>query len=224
MELVLEKVRKEFVEGERRLVVIDGLTHTFSSGKRIAILGRSGIGKSTLLHLLAGIDSASSGKILLGNTELAQLKAQEPSPFQDKPTGFVFQFHPLLPEFTALENVTLPLLLRGDTESDAASAAEELLVKFGLSDRLQHRPGKLSGGEQQRVAVARALACSPGILLGDEPTGNLDPKTAARLRDELFHAQEDIGNTLIVVTHSREFASAFDEVVVMEEGGSLVPA
>ena len=214
---------KSYMSGDRLLTVIDGLDLTVTAGETVAIVGASGAGKSTLLHLLGGIDRPSAGEILFEGTRLDALSATALARYRNAAVGFVFQFHFLMPDFTALENVQMPLLLGGERRSAAARRAAELLADVGLADRGHHRPGELSGGEQQRVAIARAIARSPQLLLADEPTGNLDHATGRTVFGLLQRLNRERGLTMIVVTHNEELAGATGRTLRLA-GGQFPPA
>jgi lipoprotein-releasing system ATP-binding protein len=219
--ICLAGVTKTYSDVTSDLVVIESLSYTFDIGKSYAIVGRSGIGKSTLLHLIGGLDKPQVGEIFVEGVDITRLNDVEMTSFRGSRIGFIFQFHHLLPEFTALENVAMPLIIAGMTRLLALEAASEVLIRVGLKDRLSHIPGKLSGGEQQRVAIARSLVTKPAVVLADEPTGNLDGRTAEVVRQLLLEIQRENGTTLIVVTHSDEFAGSMDYTVEMEYGGQL---
>lgn len=209
---------KSFTSGEERLEVLSGLTLNLAGGEMAAITGVSGSGKSTLLHLLGGMDCPDRGSIRFDGREITALNRAELSEFRNRTVGFVFQFHHLLPEFTALENVMMPLLLRNTAGAEAERTALAILAEVGLKDRARHRPGELSGGEQQRVALARALVGKPGLLLADEPTGNLDPHTGesvGKLIKEL-HARHSL--TSILVTHNEKLAGICSRAFRLEDG------
>ncbi len=203
--------------------MIDGLDLAVAAGETVAIVGASGTGKSTLLHLLGGIDRPSAGEILFEGRRLDALSATALARYRSAAVGFVFQFHFLMPDFTALENVQMPLLLGGERSGPAARRAAELLAEVGLADRGHHRPGELSGGEQQRVAIARAVARAPQLLLADEPTGNLDRRSGEAVFSLLQRLNRERGLTLVVVTHNRELALACGRTLTLE-GGQFVPA
>jgi lipoprotein-releasing system ATP-binding protein len=209
---------KSYKVGGRRLVVLSELDLTVERGEMVAIVGASGVGKSTLLHVLGGLDRADAGRITIDSTDLAELSDDALVAFRNRKVGFVFQFHHLLPEFSALENAEMPLRIARIAPGEGRSRAEELLVRVGLGDRLTHRPGLLSGGEQQRVAVARALAMYPSLLLADEPTGDLDERTAAELHDLLRQMHRDHGLTSIIATHNVKLAAACDRILRLEGG------
>lgn len=198
--------------------VLRGVNLAVSGGETIAIVGPSGSGKSTLLHLLGGLDTPTDGSVRVGGKSLADLSDFELARVRNRHIGFVFQFHHLLRDFSALENVMMPQLIEGVSPGTARARARELLGMIGLKDRAGHRPAKLSGGEQQRVAVARALANEPPVLLADEPSGNLDIDTSERLHDVLFELVEDHGTALVVVTHNPALASRADRVLRLEGG------
>jgi lipoprotein-releasing system ATP-binding protein len=222
-EIFIHDLTKTYQDADRQLRVINGLTYTFKGGKSYAILGKSGIGKSTLLQLIGGLDTPTSGTVSLGGTDITQLSDDDRARFRGSQVGFVFQFHHLLPEFSAQENVAMPLHAIGQGWKMALEQAEQLLRQVGLGERLNHRPGQLSGGEQQRVAIARALVHKPKVLLADEPTGNLDVMTSREVRELLLSLHKSCGCTVIIVTHSEEFAGYLEEILVMEPGGTLVP-
>lgn len=224
--IAIEAVRleKSYVWGDGTpLDVLRGVDLQVASGETVAIIGQSGSGKSTLLHLLGGLDRPTSGEVRLGGRTVQDLKEDELSAIRNESIGFVFQFHHLLREFTILENVMMPLLIAGERRSPARRRAKSLLSEVGLAARLEHKPGQLSGGEQQRAAVARALANRPVALLADEPSGNLDPETSDRLHDLLFAISAEHGTAMALVTHNMRLASQCGRVLEMH-GGILVPA
>jgi lipoprotein-releasing system ATP-binding protein len=198
--------------------VLQGLDLEVPVGEMLAITGASGVGKSTLLHVLGTLDRPESGDVRVQGEDVLSLNEGRLRAFRNRTLGFVFQFHHLLPEFTALENVMMPLLIARRPEGEAAARARELLRELGLEDRQAHRPGALSGGEQQRVAVARALVQSPRALLADEPTGNLDRETGARLHEVLRRLNQERGITVVVVTHNEALAAACDRTLRLESG------
>jgi len=202
--------------------VLRGLDLTVAVGETIAVVGPSGAGKSTLLHILGGLDLPSSGRVRLGGRDLASLPDAQLASLRNRYVGFVFQFHHLLRDFTAIENVMMPLRIGGVSETTARQRAEALLEQVGLAERLHHRPSKLSGGEQQRVAVARALAAEPPVLLADEPSGNLDIDTSERLHEALFDLVRSHGTALVVVTHNPSLARRTDRILSLD-GGILRP-
>ena len=200
------------------LHILRGVDFTLNWGEAVAIVGASGSGKSTLLHLLGALDRPTAGSVRVGGTDIATLGEEEAAELRNKRIGFVFQFHHLLRDFTALENVMVPALIRGDSPKAAGSRATALLGQVGLGARLGHKPRELSGGEQQRVAVARALVNEPYILLADEPTGDLDTATSREVQDLLFEMKERHGVALAVVTHNRELAAKADGILRLREG------
>ena len=212
---------KSYPVGGRSLTVLRDLELTVAAGEMVAIVGASGVGKSTLLHILGGLDHADHGRIAIDGVELTTLPAEEVVAFRNRHVGFVFQFHHLLPEFSALENAEMPMRIARMALADARPRAEELLGRVGLGERLTHRPGMLSGGEQQRVAVARALVMRPAVLLADEPTGDLDEQTADSLHALLREMHEAYGLTSIIATHNPRLANACDRVLRLE-GGRLI--
>jgi lipoprotein-releasing system ATP-binding protein len=201
--------------------VLRGLELTVEAGEMLAIVGASGVGKSTLLHVIGGLDSFDTGTVRIGDARVDQMNDEARVQFRNKRVGFVFQFHHLLPEFSALENVEMPLRIAGERDPERRQRAETLLARVGLTDRLSHRPGALSGGEQQRVAVARALVCHPSLLLADEPTGNLDESTASDLHELLRDMHREHGLTSIIVTHNLALAARCDRVRRLV-GGRLI--
>jgi lipoprotein-releasing system ATP-binding protein len=217
-ELVAEGVTKRFQTGEGELEILRGIDLELARGDSLAILGVSGAGKSTLLHILGGIEHPSSGRVRLGGTDVYALPPRELAALRNRQVGFVFQFHHLLPEFDALENVMIPCLLAGWPRSRAKARARELLEAVGLSSRVRHRPGKLSGGERQRVAIARALAMSPPLILADEPTGNLDPHTAEAVEERLLALNAETRTSLVLVTHNEKLASRLAKKTYLVEG------
>jgi len=215
------KLTKTYRSGNTDLVVFADMELEVRRGERLALIGESGVGKSTLLYLLSGLDSPTSGTISYNFRELAGLADSELADFRNREIGFVWQSHNLLPEFTALENVMMPLLVRGDPRAEAQSASMESLAEVGLEDRASHRAGELSGGEQQRVALARALVGKPSVLLADEPTGNLDFNTGEKIFELLGRLQRAHELTSILVTHNNSFAQRCDRILKLE-GGVLV--
>lgn len=207
--------------GQSDLAVFSGANFSISPGERVAIIGESGAGKSTLLHLLGGLDRPSSGKIFYDSADIFAWPDAELARFRNREIGFVWQQRSLLPEFTAEENIMMPLLIRGENREDAAKAAREMLANIGLSARAWHRAGEMSGGEQQRVALARALVSRPRTLLADEPTGSLDYKTGDAVAGLLASLHRDLGFTEVVVTHNLAFARSFDTVLQLEKGAFL---
>ncbi len=216
--LSLRGLSKSFTKGGRTLVILEGVDFDLPAGETAAILGASGAGKSTLLHLAGGLDRPDRGEVLHGETELGKLSEAQLAAFRGRGVGFVFQLHYLLPEFTCLENVAMPAFIAGRGEREAFAAARELLGKVGLGDRLEHRPGELSGGEQQRAAVARALVNRPPLVLADEPTGNLDAQTAASVQELFLTLNREMGTTFLIVTHDRELASRLHRRYLLRGG------
>jgi lipoprotein-releasing system ATP-binding protein len=216
--LEVRELHKSYLSGDQRLEILVDLSMAAETGEMISVTGVSGSGKSTLLHLIGGMDRPDRGSIRIMDKEISNLDPQALSAFRNKTIGFVFQFHHLLPEFTALENVMMPLLLRGTSPPEAAKSAEELLKDVGLDKRSHHRPGELSGGEQQRVAFARALVGKPNLLLADEPTGNLDPHTGESLAGLLKELHAKYGLTSVIVTHNSKLARICSKVYRLENG------
>jgi len=200
------------------LSVLKGVDIFVNKGELVSIVGSSGAGKSTLLHILGSLDRANSGEIWINNERIDTLKEKELAKFRNKHIGFVFQFHHLLPEFTALENVCIPGWIAGTNKNELEARALKLLKILGLQDRASHKPSELSGGEQQRVAVARALINNPDIVFADEPTGNLDSKHAQELHELFLHLQKTMGQTFLIVTHNEALAKMSDRVVHMKDG------
>jgi lipoprotein-releasing system ATP-binding protein len=209
---------KSYPVGGTRLTVLKTLNLSLERGEMVAIVGASGVGKSTLLHVLGGLDSADEGTVRVDATTLTDLSDGDVVAFRNRHVGFVFQFHHLLPEFSALENAEMPMRIARRSASDRRARAFELLRRVGLEARLDHRPGMLSGGEQQRVAIARALVMDPTLLLADEPTGDLDEHTADSLHDLLREMHRERGLTSIIATHNPRLAAACDRVLRLEEG------
>jgi lipoprotein-releasing system ATP-binding protein len=221
VQIRLEQVSKVYRDADRELSIIKELSWEFEEHGAYAIVGRSGIGKSTLMHILGGLDRPSKGQVWIGDKQITALSDQQLTLFRGTHVGFIFQFHHLLAEFSALENVAMPLLLGGESESSALQKSAALLERVGLASRAAHLPSQLSGGEQQRVAVARALVGRPRLVLADEPTGNLDLQTAALVQTLLMELQSEMGSTLIVVTHSQDFARTMKIRLEMQPGGML---
>ena len=216
--LACEAVCKNYYDGQLNVQVLDNLTLQVDKGQSIGIVGASGSGKSTLLHILGGLDKPTSGRVSLMGQDLSQLSQKQLSGLRNQYLGFVYQFHHLLPEFSALENVMMPLLIGKRPKEQARERALLMLEKVGLKDRVQHRPGELSGGERQRAAIARALVTDPACLLADEPTGNLDRKNALNILDMMMELKQELGTALVVVTHDDEMAARFDRVLNMTYG------
>jgi len=200
------------------LQVLKGIDLTIQDQEIVSVVGDSGAGKTTLLQILGTLDSATSGTLHYDNIEISQLKSKALADFRNKNIGFIFQFHQLLPEFTCLENVCMPALIAKTKKSEAEKKAKELLDYLNLSHRYQHKPNELSGGEQQRCAVARALMNSPKVIFADEPSGNLDSKNAHELHQLFFNLRKDFGYSFVIVTHNEEFADMADRKLVMKDG------
>lgn len=216
--LACEAVCKNYYDGQLNVQVLDNLTLQVEKGRSIGIVGASGSGKSTLLHILGGLDKPTSGRVSLMGQDLSQLSQKQLSGLRNQYLGFVYQFHHLLPEFSALENVMMPLLIGKRPKEQARERALLMLEKVGLKNRVLHRPGELSGGERQRAAIARALVTDPACLLADEPTGNLDRKNALNILDMMMELKQELGTALVVVTHDDEMAARFDRVLNMTDG------
>jgi lipoprotein-releasing system ATP-binding protein len=200
------------------LKVLKGVNLDIAEGEIVAIVGKSGAGKSTLLHILGTLDRADKGEVVINGKDMSKLGNSQLADFRNKNLGFIFQFHHLLPEFTALENVIMPALIGGGSESKAKKRAAELLDYLGLATRLTHKPTELSGGEAQRVAVARALMNNPAVVFADEPTGNLDSASSKDLHDLLFKLRDDFKQTFVIVTHNDELARLSDRILTMQDG------
>ena len=216
--IIAQDVNKSFARDGERVEVLKGVTLTVAAGELAAIVGPSGVGKSTLLHLLGGLERPTSGTIRYDETDLAGLSDLDLARFRNRRVGFVFQFHHLLPEFSAMENVMLPLLIRRLPAAEARARALALLRRVGLGARVRHRPGEMSGGEQQRVAIARALIGDPAVLLADEPTGNLDTKTGAEVFELIRELNRERRLTCVLITHNEELAGRTDRILRMLDG------
>jgi len=221
--LACENLSKTFTEVREPVTVLHDINLSVAAGARIAVIGASGSGKSTLLHLLGGLDTPTTGSIRIGGQDMPGLSNAARGKLRNEKLGFIYQFHHLLPEFTTVENVAMPLLIRRGKSRPALNAARELLEKVGLGDRLDHKPTELSGGERQRAAVARALVTRPACILADEPTGNLDHRTAASVFDMMLELNESLNTSLVMVTHDRQLAQRMDQVWTLS-AGALAPA
>ena len=210
---------KSYHDGNMSVNVLKGINFSIHKGDRIAIVGPSGSGKSTLLHLLGGLDKPTSGQVFQQGLDWQRLSEKKRCQLRNHQLGFIYQFHHLLPEFSALENVAMPLLLAGISVVSAQQQAEELLDKVGLLERMQHKPSQLSGGERQRVAIARALVLKPHCVFADEPTGNLDNATAVKVFELMLDLNKQYNTALVIVTHDRQLAERMDRVMVLQEGG-----
>ena len=216
--LACEAVCKSYNDGVLDVQVLDNLDLQVDKGQSISIIGSSGSGKSTLLHILGGLDKPTSGRVSLMGSDLSQMSQKDLSALRNRRLGFVYQFHHLLPEFSALENVMMPLLIGKTPKDEARGRALAMLEKAGLKERVQHRPGELSGGERQRAAIARALVTEPACLLADEPTGNLDRKNAQNVLDMMLDLKAELDTALVVVTHDDQLAARFERVLTMADG------
>ena len=213
-----EKLVKHFQEGDYKVEVLNSVEFSVAPGERVAIVGSSGSGKSTLLHLLGGLDTPTSGEVMVDGAPLSRMSDAARGELRNRAIGFVYQFHHLLPEFTAVENVAMPLLIGGTDPAEAEAKAVDLLGKVGLAKRLTHRPAKLSGGERQRAAVARALIHRPSLVLADEPTGNLDTHTGEQVYELMLELNREMGTSLVLVTHDPKMAARAQRVMQLNDG------
>lgn len=213
-----ENLSKFFTDGDRKIQIFDDLNFTVNAGETVAIMGASGSGKSTLLHLLGGLDTPNAGKITIKGHDLSKQNAKQRGLLRNQHLGFVYQFHHLLPEFSALENVMMPLLIGKTSKAIAHQKATDILTQVGLADRLTHRPAQLSGGERQRAAIARAMVTSPACILADEPTGNLDEKTALSVMDLFINLKNQFNTALVLVTHDQKVADMMQQQYVLKQG------
>ncbi|GHG03108.1 lipoprotein-releasing ABC transporter ATP-binding protein LolD [Thalassotalea marina] len=211
-------ISKAYRQGAIETPVLNGLNLMVPAGELLAVVGSSGSGKSTFLHIAGGLDSPSTGEVIINGTNIHQLSAKEKAKFRNQHIGFIYQFHHLMMEFTALENVAMPLLIRGDSPKKATQAATELLEKVGLSHRKEHRPAELSGGERQRVAIARALVTEPSLVLADEPTGNLDFDTGEQIYQLIQSLNQSLKTSFIIVTHDLALANKMHRQVKLDHG------
>jgi len=220
--LAVHDLHKTYIMGDEKIEVLKGVDMEVKSGEIVSVVGPSGVGKSTLLHIMGTLDRPTKGRVLIDGVDVFELSEEDRARFRNRAVGFVFQFHHLLPEFTALENVMLPRIIAGDESERAREVAEALLRRVGLWERRNHRPGELSGGEQQRVAVARALANEPKVVLADEPSGNLDPEHGEALYRLLRELSCSLGQTFVIATHNPRLAAKADRAVRLS-GGKAVP-
>jgi lipoprotein-releasing system ATP-binding protein len=216
--LECRQLTKRYTQGELDVEVLKGVDLAIGIGERVAIMGASGSGKSTLLHLLGGLEKPSGGQVVLDNVDISKINGSRLAKLRNRALGFIYQSHHLLGEFTVLENVAMPQLIGGKTVKEASKNAEELIKRVGLGHRIEHKPGELSGGERQRAAVARALINKPALVMADEPTGNLDSKTAHQVYELMLELNQEMNVSFLVVTHDHELASRIGKVLHMEDG------
>lgn len=216
--LECQTVSKSYADGNSTIDVLHNVSFTIAHGEQVAILGSSGSGKSTLLHILGALDNPNSGDVVINGQSIFSLSNSQQADFRNQTLGFVYQFHHLLPEFSAIENVAMPLLIAGIKPADAALQSEKMLSQVNLQHRLTHKPAELSGGERQRVAIARALINQPQLVLADEPTGNLDKNTGVAIAELLAELRESLDTAFVIVTHDIEFANQFDRIFTLSDG------
>lgn len=216
--LECQTVSKSYADGNSTIDVLHNVSFTIAYGEQVAILGSSGSGKSTLLHILGALDNPNSGDVVINGQSIFSLSNSQQADFRNQTLGFVYQFHHLLPEFSAIENVAMPLLIAGIKPADAALQSEKMLSQVNLQHRLTHKPAELSGGERQRVAIARALINQPQLVLADEPTGNLDKNTGVAIAELLAELRESLNTAFVIVTHDIEFANQFDRIFTLSDG------